>query len=86
MTNLMTGDTHVKVETPTRDPVYTAPGDLKVGPAMRIPVQRVSTRDVILDPQAMEVGRAYSYQLDGSEYVAIRRADERVDFYELPSR
>lgn len=49
-------------------------------------IEYTSNRDVIFDPALMQVDRPYNYDLEGTEYVAIKRADGRLDFYELPGR
>lgn len=66
-------------------PSLTTEDDVRVE-RVAYPIEAVGARDVVLDPSAMEANRAYSYSLDGIEYVAIRREDGRLDFFELPAR
>jgi hypothetical protein len=86
MTILTSGVTEVEFRATTlRRSEYTTEDEVTVE-RMDYPIEAVGTRDVILDPARMTVDRAYSYELDGIDYVAIKRADGRLDFYELPAR
>ena len=89
MTILITGshtDVLIQVSASARPrSIDTSVEDLEVGPAARIPVEKVGPRDVVLDPSAMVPGQAYTYELDGARYVAIRDSAGRLDFYQLPT-
>jgi hypothetical protein len=51
-----------------------------------IPVQRVSSNKVLLDPDAMEPGRPYAYESEGEWYAVVKRVDGKLDFYSVPRR
>jgi hypothetical protein len=88
MTILITGNTDVLLQASVSArprSIDTSVEDLEVGPATRIPVEKVGARDVVLDPEAMVAGQAYTYELDGARYVAIRDESGRLDFYQLPT-
>lgn len=87
MTTVRTGISPVVMKTPSaprQHPQLTTVDEVEIGAAL--PIEYASPRDVILDPKAMAFDRAYTYELDGTTYVVMRRHDERLDFYELPNR
>ncbi len=86
MTILTNGDTKLELVSPAGHRLaYTASDDRDVQ-AVESPVEYAGKRDVILNPDLMRVDEPVAYQLDGIDYVAIRRANGRLDFYELPSK
>ena len=40
---------------------------------------------VVLEPRYMEVDEAYSFRFLGHHLLAVKRADESIDFYYLPT-
>lgn len=84
MTILTSGFTDVEFRAPTIQPDYTTEEEVAVQ-RIDYPIEAVGARDVILDPASMVVDRAYSYCLDGIDFVAIKRETGRLDFYELPA-
>jgi hypothetical protein len=85
MTIVTNGDTDIEFRTEVEESFYTGFIAGASRPISRV-VEYLGERDAILKPDAMEPERAYTYRLDGIEYVAIKRRDHRLDFYELPSR
>jgi hypothetical protein len=87
MTLVMTGLTTVETRNERGRPTtYTASEeDIAVGVGVPVVVD-VRGRDAYFDVDAMEIGRPYAYRLEGASYVAVRRDDGRVFFYELPTR
>lgn len=83
MTILTTGFTPVEIRTETEADSYIAAEPIG---RPRLAVTRTGVRDVIIDPSAMEADQPYGYRLDGAEYVVVRRADGRLDFFQLPTR
>jgi hypothetical protein len=86
MTILQTGATNdVTYQPRVRQTSYSAPDETLVGNP-RLAINKTGSRDVLIDPSAMDQDQPYGYRLDGAEYVVYRRANGRLEFYELPAR
>jgi hypothetical protein len=85
MTILTNGETMVDITSSPWGAPYISSDDVPVGTPRRA-ITRTTDRDVYIDPTAMDLDQPYGYRLDGVEHVVYRRADGRLDFYELPSR
>lgn len=86
MTLVHGGATHIQFTTLERPTTLTSEDEAVVVERMDSPIEAVGARDVIIDPDRMTPNKAYSYSLDGVEYVAVKRDNGRLDFYELPNR
>ena len=63
---------------------YATAGYLNIHAGRPLAVDTHGERDAYFDPALMIEDHPYRYQLEGIEYIAMRRADGRVDFYEVP--